>query len=376
MLLAGAGLLIRTFASMRAIDPGFDARSIVTLRVYLPGAKYADDAKRTRFFEDAVSRIAALPGVQSAGAISFLPFAGLGAATGFTIVGQPPPAPGQGPVVDVRVCDNGYFTTLRVPILRGRLFNDRELHQRSDVVVVNDTMARQYFPGEDPIGKRVVIQMSDQPPATTIIGVVGDVRYMDLVTRPRAMSYWPHPQLPYGAMTFAVRTAADPASVVPAVAAAIQSIDKDQPVSDVRTMDQWIAKSLAQARFNAFLLTVFAGVALLLASVGIYGVMSYAVSHRTAEIGIRLALGADEPTILRLIVGTGVGLAAIGVGIGMALALALSQTIAALLYETSGADPLTFAGVVVVLGAVAVVASYLPARRAARIAPVEALRYQ
>src|SRR5439155_25875864 len=209
--------------SMRGIDPGFDAHNVLTARVSLPGAKYTEDAQRTRFFEQAVARIGALPGVESAGAISFLPFAGLGAATGFTIVGQPPPAPGQSPVVDVRVCDNGYFSTMHVPLVRGRLFNDRELRERSDVVIVNETMARQYFPGEDPLGKRLVIQMSDSPPATAIIGVVGDVRHMDLVTRPRAMSYWPHPQLPYGAMTFTVRTAADPLALAPSVEGAIQS---------------------------------------------------------------------------------------------------------------------------------------------------------
>jgi putative ABC transport system permease protein len=221
-----------------------------------------------------------------------------------------------------------------------------------------------------------VIEMSDQPPPTTIIGVVGDQRYVDLVTRPRAMSYWPHPQLTYSAMTLTVRTASDPLAVASAVEGAVQSIDKDQPVSDVRTMDQWIAKSLAQARFNALLLGVFAGVALLLASLGIYGVMSYAVSQRTSEIGVRLALGADERAILRLIVGNGVALAAGGLAIGVVLALALSRTMSSLLYETSGTDPATFLAVVITLAAVAILASYLPARRASHITPIEALRYQ
>src|SRR5262249_14292904 len=266
-------------------------------------------------------------------------FAGLAAATSFTIVGQPPPAPGQSPVVDVRVCDNGYFKTMHVPLVRGRLFEDRELHERSDVVIVNETMVRQYFPNEDPIGQRLVIAMTDPEVPTTIVGVVADIRYTDLVTKPRAMSFWPHPQLPYGAMTFAVRSSGDPMALATAVEGAIQSIDKDQPVSDVRTVDQWIAKSLAQARFKALLLGVFGAVALLLASVGIDGVMSYAVSQRTSEIGIRLALGADDRAILRLIVGSGISLAATGLGIGIVLALALSQTLTTLLYETSGADP-------------------------------------
>jgi putative ABC transport system permease protein len=320
-----------------------------------------------------------LPGVESAGEISFLPMTGLGAATGFTIVGAPPPAVGQGPVVDVRVCDNGYFSTMHVPLLRGRWFADREMRELSDVVIINQAMARQYFPGQDPLGKRVLIMMGDpreHPPGTEIIGIVGDVRSADLVTPSRAMSYWPHPQLAYGSMTFIMRTSGDPLALAPAVQHAIQSIDKDQPIADVRTMEQWLAKSLAQTRFSSMLLVVFAGVALLLAAIGIYGVMSYAVSQRTAEIGIRLALGADERGILKLIVGDGLRLAVLGLALGVALALALSRSIATQLYQTSGADPVTFATVVAVLGAVAVLASYLPARRAAHIAPIEALRYQ
>jgi len=376
VLLTGAGLLMRTFASMRAIDPGLETRNVLTMRVSLPLAKYSGDPQRLRFFEQAVARIGALPGVESAGAISFLPFAGLGAATDFTIVGQPPPPPGQAPVVDVRVCDNGFFATMHVPLVRGRLFTERELRDKSDVVIVNEALVKQHFPNEDPIGKQLVIDMSDSPPATTIVGVVGDVRYMNLVTAPRPMSYWPHPQLTYSAMTLTVRTAADPLALAPVVERAIQNIDKDQPVSDVRTMDQWIAKSLEQARFNALLLAVFAGVALLLASLGIYGVMSYAVSQRTSEIGVRLALGADEGAIVRLIVGNGIALAAAGLAIGVVLAVVLSRTMSALLYETSAWDPATFAAVVVTLGLVAILASYLPARRASHVTPVEALRYQ
>jgi putative ABC transport system permease protein len=376
VLLSGAGLLMRTFASMRSIDPGFESRNVLTVRVSLPLAKYKEDAQRTRFFQQAIERVGELPGVQAAGAISFLPFAGPGAGTGFTIVGQPPPAAGQMPVIDVRVCDNGFFSTMHVPLLRGRFFTDREMREPSHVVIVNETLVREHFPNEDPLGKQLVIEMSDNPPPTTIVGVVGDLRYVDLVTRPRAMSYWPHPELTYSGMTLTIRTAGDPLAVAPAVEGAIHGIDKDQPVADVRTMDQWIAKSLGQARFNALLLGVFAAVALLLASLGIYGVMSYAVSQRTSEIGVRLALGADERAILRLIVGNGVALTAAGLAIGVVIAFALSRTMSSLLYETSGSDPVTFGGVVVTLGAVAVLASYLPARRASHITPTEALRYQ
>ena len=376
VLLVGAGLMLRSFALMRGVDPGFRARNVLTLRVALPRAKYSDGAQRTRFFRDAVARIRALPGVEAAGTVSVLPLAGLGSATDFTIAGQPVPTPDRQLVTDVRMADNGFFDAMNVPLLRGRLFTERELQQQFNVVIVNEAMARLHFDGKDPIGQQISVDMTDPIVPTTIIGVVGDARYSDLTTPARAMVYWPHPQLTFGAMSFTVRTASDPMALAPAVARAIQSLDKDQPVSDVRTMDQWMAKSLAQSRFSSTLLTVFAGLALMLAAIGIYGVMSYAVSQRTAEIGIRLALGADERAILGLIVGNGLRLAAIGLAIGVSLSAALSWTLSTQLFETSAGDPLTFLGVVAVLSAVAVLATYIPARRAARIEPVDALRAQ
>ena len=211
---------------------------------------------------------------------------------------------------------------------------------------------------------------------TEIIGVVGDIRFQDFTATAGPAAYWPHPQLAYGTMTLTVRTAGDPLPLAPAVERTIRALDKDQPVADVRTMEQWVAKTLAQARFSSTLLTVFAGLAMLLAAIGIYGVMSYTVGQRTSEIGIRLALGADARDILTMIVGGAMRLAALGLGIGVVLALALTRTLTTLLYETAGTDPLTFGSVVLALGAVAFIASYLPARRAARVAPVEALRYQ
>jgi putative ABC transport system permease protein len=376
VLLVGAGLLLRSFALLQSVDPGMNTRNVLTVRVAVPGRKYNQPAKTLRFFQDAVRRIEAIQGVQSAGMISYLPFSSLGAGTNFTIVGQPPPPPGNDLITDVSVCDNGYFQTLQLPLLKGRLFTAREMQEQSNVVVINEAMARRYFAGEDPLGKQVVISMNDPNVPTEIIGIVGNSKFVDLRTEIKPASYWPHPQLPYTAMTFTVRTASDPLSFAASVEREIHSIDKDQPVSDVRTMDQWVARSLAQARFSSMLLAVFACLALALASIGIYGVMSYAVSQRTSEIGIRLALGAERRDILRLIVGNGIRLAAIGLCIGVALALAMSRTLATLLYETTGTDPLTFAGVVLALGAVALLASYLPARRASHIAPVEALRYQ
>jgi putative ABC transport system permease protein len=376
VLLIGAGLTLRSLASLRGVNPGFDSHNVLTVRMTIPSARYSSDASRLTFFADAVSRIRALPGVESAGAISFLPLAGLGAATNFTIVGQPPPAPGQGLVTDVRVCDDGYFESMKVPLRAGRLFSEREMHEKSDVVVINEALAQRYFPDGDAIGKSLVISMTNPNVATTIIGIVADSRFADIVTVPRAMTYWPHPQLAYSAMTLTVRTAGDPAAMAPLVEREVHAIDKDQPLGDVRTMDQWLARSLAQARFSSTLLSVFAGLALLLAAVGVYGVVAYAVSQRTSEIGIRLALGAEGRDIRRMIVGDAAGLASIGLGVGVVLALVLGRVLTSLLYETSNTDPLTFAVVVGILGAVALAAGYIPARRASRIAPVEALRCQ
>jgi len=376
VLLVGAGLMLRSFASMRQVDPGFDSNSVLTMRMQLPRAKYPDDSARIRFFRELTARVSALPGVQAAGAVSYLPMAGLGAATSFTIEGQPPSAPGQDKSTAVTVCQNGFLQALKIPLLRGRLFTEQEMQEKRDVVIINEALARQYFPNEDPIGKRVTIDMADENVPTEIVGIVGDTRGVDLVTPARPESFWPHPQLGYNLMTLTVRTAGNPLGSAQAIEAQVHALDKDQPVSDVRTMDQWVARSLAQTRFSSSLLIAFAGLALLLAAVGIYGVMSYAVSQRTAEIGVRLAVGAEGKDILKMIVWDGVRLAGTGLALGLLLAVALSRALTSLLFQTMSADPATYAVVITVLGGVALLASYLPARRASKIPLVQALRYQ
>jgi putative ABC transport system permease protein len=374
VLLIGAGLLLRSFARMQQIDTGFDARNVLTMRVTLPGQRYSAPGATTRLFGDIVRRVRALPGVEAAGVVSFLPFSELGAATGFTIVGRPVPPPGEGYVTDVRVCDQGYFDSMHIALKRGRWFSDREMRERSNVVIVNEALARQYFSDHDPIGQRVTIAMTASPVPSEIVGVVADVRYADLTAAPRPMSYWPHPQLPYSAMTVTVRATTEPLGLSPAITREIQALDKDQPVADVRTMDQWMSRALARERFSSTLLAVFAGLALLLASIGIYGVMSYAVSQRQAEIGVRLALGAEPTRVRRLILGAGLRLVIAGVAIGLGLGMVLSRALTSLLYETRLADPATIVSVVLLLAAVATIAIYLPARRASRLNPIVALR--
>ena len=376
VLLVGAGLMLRSFDRLQQVDPGFQGHDVVTMRLTLPGRKYDTPEKTVRFYIDALERVRHVAGVRSAGAVSFLPLAGLGAATKFEILGRPLPPVGQDLVTDVRVCDDGYFETLRIPLVRGRLFTAVEMLRSQHVVVINEALAREYFRGEDPIGKRLRIHMTDENIPTTIIGIVGNTHYTDLATAPRAMTYWPHPELAYNAMTLVARTAGDPLSYTAGITREIQAIDKDQPVSDVRTMDQWVARTLAQARFSSMLLTAFAAVALLLAAIGIYGVLSYAVNLRTPEIGIRLALGAQRRDIVLMVLRNAAALTLIGLAAGVALAFALTRAVASLLYGVTPTDPATFAAVVGVLAGVAVAATYLPARRASSIAPVEALRNQ
>src|SRR5262245_40532450 len=264
VLLVGAGLMIRSFASLQAVNTGMNTRDVLTVRVALPGRKY-DEPKIMRFFDDAVRRVAAVPGVQSAGIVSYLPFAGLGAGTRFTIVGEPPPAPGNDLTTDVTVCDVGYLQTMRLQLIKGRLFTAREMRERSNVVVINEALASRYFPGQDPLGKQLVISMNDPIVPTEVIGVISNAKFVDLRTEAKPTSYWPHPQLPYTAMTLTVRTSGDPMSFASAVEREVHALDKDQPVADVRTMDQWVARTLSQARFSSMLLSIFALVALMLA---------------------------------------------------------------------------------------------------------------
>jgi putative ABC transport system permease protein len=376
VLLIGAGLMIRSFARLQSIDPGFDAKNLLTVRLLLPTSKYGQDSQRIAFFKQLGERLDSIPGVRSAGAISVLPFGTGGAATSIEIEGRPAPPPGQQLVGDVRVVDNGYFGTMRIPLLQGRTFTEREQTQESHVVIINEAMARDFFPGEDPIGKRVTISMKDENLPSEIIGVVRDVRHAALETPARAMTYWPYPELAYSGLTLVVRTESEPLAAVNAIRREVLALDKDQPIADISTMEQLLSDSVSRARFSAMLLGVFAGVALLLAAVGIFGVMSYGVSERTHEIGLRMALGAQASDVLTLVVRQGMVLTLGGIVIGLGAAFALTRVMSSLLYGVSATDPLTFAAISVLLAAVALLACYLPARRATKVDPMIALRYE
>jgi putative ABC transport system permease protein len=371
VLLVGAGLLLRSFLRLLDQHPGFDSTRIVTMRLSLPGARYGADQRGqflTRFFQ----QVDALPGVEASGAISFLPLTGLGAATRMDIVGQPKPPTGQEPVTDVRVITHDYLGTMRVPLLKGRLFNEHDAADAKGRVVINETMARRHWPNEDPIGRRVRIAWDDLE--DEVIGVVGDVKHSGLDAEPRAMTYWPYARNAYGTMTVTVRTAGDTGRVVNSIVGLVRQLDPELVVANVKTMDEVVSNSVAQRRLTMLLLTVFAATALLLAAVGIYGVIAYSVTQRTQEIGIRMALGAQRTDVLRMVVRQALLLAVAGIVIGGAGALLLTRLMEGLLFLVKPGDPVTFAVVSGVLAAVALLASYIPGRRATRVDPVIALR--
>jgi predicted permease len=377
VLLVSAGLLIRSFTRLRQVDTGFDADNVLTMVVSLPGRKYKEDPQVITFFRQALERIRALPGVRAAGMVNYLPlYGGLGSTTGFTVEGRPAPPPGEEPATNVRVADAAYFGTMNIPLLRGRNFTELEDGQARHVVVISESMARQHFPGEDPIGKTISVEMFDNPNPTQIIGVVGDVRYDSLTDAAEPMVYFPLPDLTYSVMTLAVRTDNDPAAITPAVRDVIRNIDPDQPVSDVRTMNQVMAATLGRARFNTLLLGLFAGLATLLAAVGIFGVMNYSVTLRTREIGIRMALGAQPSQVLMLVLKQGLLLTTVGIGIGLGGALLLTRLMSGLLFGVAATDPLTFAAIGLLLAVVSLIACYIPARRATRVDPLVGLRYE
>ena len=372
----GAGLLIRSFVRLQAVSPGFNPSNLLTVQLKVPVSKYKDDGARIAFFNELLRRVNSLPGVRSAASESYAPFTSGGAATSYVVEGRPEPPAGQLPVTDVRVVSPNYFETMNIPLVRGRTFTPREATEASHVVVISEAMAGESWPNEDPIGKRVTIHMLQKDVPSEIIGIVGNIKHQGLDTAPGAMVYWPHPELAYNAMDLVIRTNSDPKGVAGAVRNEVHQMDADQPLSNIATMEELMSKSMAQRRFSMFLLSTFAALALLLAAVGVYGVMAYTVAQRTQEIGIRMALGAQHQDVLKLVVGEGFRLAVAGVAIGLAGAAALSRVLESFLFDVGQRDALTFFSVAALLLATALLACYIPARRAARVDPMVALRYE
>jgi putative ABC transport system permease protein len=374
VLLASAGLLIRSFVRLQNIDPGFRSEGVLTARVQTPGVRYPTPAQRTAFYSNALARISALPGVEQAAGITFLPMArGGGMRTSYWRSDRPQPGPGQAGTTDVRPVMPGFFRTMSIPMIAGRDFTAADQTDAPRVAIISESAARREFPGEDPIGKGIDVFIGDPGPPYQIVGVVKDIRIASLDVDVFPMVYIPHSQLAAGLLTFVVRTSGDPRSLATGVAAAVHALDPELPLADVRPMDDVVASTIAQPRVIMTLLVAFAVMAMLLAGVGVYGVMAYSVAQRTQEIGVRLAMGATNGMVFRMVIGQAFTLAAIGVAVGLAAALGTTRVLQTLLYDTEPRDPSTLAMAAVVLIAVAMLASYVPARRGTRIALAEAL---
>ncbi|HEV8702066.1 MAG TPA: ABC transporter permease [Candidatus Polarisedimenticolia bacterium] len=378
VLLTGAGLLVKSFLRLQRIDPGLAIDRLLTLRIRIPDARYSQQEKQIRFYDDVLRRIQGLPGVTAAGLTSDLPLGGTDSFLGFGIEGRPQEKLGQGPEGGWHQVSPDYFRTMGIPLLRGRGFDARDLRQAPGVAVVSQTLARRYWPGEDPIGRRITFGTDDKGESywTTIVGVVADVRQKGLHAEPRPEIYVSSMQSPSRYATLIVRSGLDPAGLAASVRREVQGVDPDIPLYDVKTMREVLDGSLAARRFNMALLALFAAVAVLLAGVGLYGVLAYMVTQRTHEIGVRMALGARPRDVLRLVVGQGMALALGGVLLGILGALALTRVLSTLLVGVAATDPWTFGIVVPLLSAVALLACYVPARRAARVDPLIALRYE
>ena len=378
VLLTGASLMIRSFENLTHLDPGFRPDHVLVMRTSLPRPKYGDFVQRTSFYTQVLSRVNSIPGAIAAGYTTWVPLTNPGGATGITIEGRPQPGPGQTLVPNARIISSDYIRAVGMKFIEGRLFGRQDGSQTPLVALINQTMARNYWPGEDPVGKRFKKgSYQEASPWITIAGIVGDVHQAGLDLPARPEMYLPYQQQEFFSPDWlAVRTSGDPMHLAETIRQEIWAVDKEQPVAGMTLLEDLVDENLAPRRIQASLLGGFAGLALLLATLGIYAVLSFAVTQRTQEIGIRVALGAHRSDVLRMVLSQGLKLFMVGAGLGLVAALALSRTLAHLLYGLSVTDPISFVAVIFLLGGVTLLACYIPARRATRVDPLVALRYE
>jgi putative ABC transport system permease protein len=376
-LLIGAGLLIKSVGRLEGVDPGFDPHNVLVFNLSLPAVKYPTDTAQRLFTDQLVPRLNALPGVRAASVTSVIPFGGGWSTASFNIENLVVPPGQNGPWGDVRVVSPEFFNALRIPLKKGRLFNSQDVASAPKVAVIDEQFVKKYFANTDPIGKRITFgARPGQTDSTwiTIVGVVGHAAHEGLDAEPRLQYYFPTTQTGLRGMTVAIRTAGSPLALLPAAREAVHSIDRNLPLAVVNTMDKLVESSVGQRKLSMILLGVFSAIAMLLASIGIYGVMSYSVTQRSRELGIRMALGAARGRVLALVVGQGMALAGAGVVIGLVAAFALTRLLTSQLFGVGATDPATFAIVSALLVAIALLATLVPAMRATRVDPVVALR--
>jgi putative ABC transport system permease protein len=370
VLLVASGLLIRSFVRLRATNPGFDPRNVVTMQIELPPTKYATRPQMIAFYNEVLRQLQPLPGVQAVAISSALPL-NTTRLTPMLLEGQPVVPIGQRPVLNVETISPEYSSVLRVPLLRGRTFTEHDDATAPPVAIVNQALARRFWPNENPIGKHIVL--GRLPQASEVVGVFGDLKNSTLASDANPEVMLPFPQLPWAGLNLSIRTAGDPHTLMPTVRRQIAMIDRDQPLTKVQTLEELLVSGSAERLFTMLLLGIFSGTALILAMVGIYGVIAYSVAQRAHELGIRMALGAAREDILKLVVGHGLALTVTGIAIGLAGSLALTGVLASLLYRTSPTDPYTYTICALIFITVALIASYIPARRALRVDPAVAL---
>lgn len=396
VLLIGAGLMIRSFYRLQAVNPGFSYEHLTSFSVSLPQRKYATEQQRITFYNQLLENIRSLPGVEATAAASGLPLGNNGWQTSFTVEGQPPPPRDQIPLMEACLVTPDYFRAMNIPLKSGRYFTDRDdrsflgdkdLSKLSEpersaagvnAVIIDEEFARRHWPNEDAVGKRIRLGGDDsRAPLLTVLGVVGRVKMEGLSQDSnRVQGYFPFNQLGSGGMTVIVKGQSDPNQLISSLRQQVKAVDPDQPIYNIRTMNEIRSESVASERLNLTLLSIFAGIALVLAVVGIYGVMSYTVTQRTHEIGIRMAIGAQPRDVFKMVIGQGMLLALIGVGLGLIGAFALTRLMATMLFDVAPTDPATFAVIAVLLTSVALLACFIPGRRATKVDPVISLRYE